>query len=223
MEQTNTGDVSQAVVAPAASVEKMVPQSTVDTVIKAIKHESYEKGMAQGRLEASTHQTPIQQSGGLSADEVRKLVAEEAQKLAAQEINNAQIARGTQVLEQFASKLEDAKSRYPDIEEKVGSLPLRNIPTIIGMANGMENTAEIMLDLHDNPTKIANLIKLQEVDPTGNLARKEMQKLSNSIKKNETAKTAKLPNEPLTKIQPSSASTDNGVFTLKDAKRKYTF
>jgi hypothetical protein len=75
----------------------------------------------------------------------------------------------------------------------------------------MDNTAEIMYELGQNPTKFDSVLALSVRNKT--LAHKAITKLSDSIKQNKVAvdKNAKTKvNEPLDQIKPSLTGTDSG-------------
>jgi hypothetical protein len=48
-----------------------------------------------------------------------------------------------------------------------------------------------------------------------------VQRLSQSIKDNESAGKMRHPNEPLSQMRPSNTGTDNGAMSVKDYRSKY--
>ena len=195
--------------------EKMIPQSKVDEIV----HERTRAVAEKVRREAQEehHRQQPQQSasmGGIqqtSQEDIRRMIAEESQKLA-----NQQIAQKT--LNEFASKMSTGKSKYSDFDETMSSVNFSAIPDIVDLANQQSNTAEVMYDLVKNASKIANLQVLNITNPK--LAQREMQKLSASIAENEKATQVKSAREPLSQLPPSTVGTDDGPLTLKDLRKQ---
>lgn len=226
MDESNV-EVNQAapestpVSSPASTQEKMVPQSTVDSLIKGIKAEAYQKGKSDAASSQTVSQAAPQSHPGQAPD-IKKMVAEEAQSFI-QGLHNEAIERqhaeeGKRIAQEFIGKLDADKSNYQDFDSKVGKLPFKDITDIITMANSVDNTAGIMYELAENPLKLASLNQLAKLNPQ--LAMTEMQKLSRSIQLNQAAKNVSMPNEPLSQVRPSPIGTDNGSLTLTDMKRQ---
>lgn len=235
VESQSTAPEQVASSAPAPQVEnspgeKMVqmPQSKLDEIIKA--------RVAKERAKYEQH--AAHQGSGMGGmppvaapDQIRKAVHEalSSEREQMQQQLNEQGAR--EVLNTFQSKLEAGKANYPDFDEVVNALPLASIPTIVGLASRVDNTADIMYDLGKNPHKIANLAYLSQLDQNAhqqyggriksNLAEKAFYQLADSLKRNELAKQQKQANEPLSQIQPSPTGADNGKPSYKDLKRMY--
>jgi len=118
------------------------------------------------------------------------------------------------MIDQFASKVGQGEqsTKYSDFESVVRELGITNLPLqTIRTLNDLDNTADVLYDLGKNPSKYANVLTLSAVSP--GLAKKELNKLSSSIRKNEDAiaQSAKTKvNEPLDQVRPSNAGTDNG-------------
>jgi hypothetical protein len=134
-------------------------------------------------------------------------------------INEMQTQEGMRIANDFISKVEAGKQDFPDYDSVVGQLPLVNMPHIVALARDVDNTAGVMYELAQNPTKIASLTQLMNLHPQ--LARNEMKKLSDSIKKNEEAKQQKQANEPLSRTQPSPVGIDNGTRSVRDFQKMF--
>ena len=81
----------------------------------------------------------------------------------------------------------------------------------------MDNTPAIIYELRKNPGKLADLAVLVERSP--NMARSELTKLSESIKRNDEAKrTLQEAQDPLNRLKPSPVGADNGKRTIRDYK-----
>lgn len=152
------------------------------------------------------------------------LTAESAMQLFAQQQQEiAKRAAGDALANQFFSKLDAGKNKYPDFEEKVA--PLRQafaqgqLAHIALMANGADNTADIIYDLANNKGKIGNLLSLAQQSPS--LAQAEISNLSQSIKTNESAQQQTNPNEPLGHLKPSTSSADNSQQSISALRNMY--
>lgn len=216
--------VAQAEAEPIA--EKMLTQSEVNELVGRIKKETklktYEKAkrdiMAELQQQAPTEPQQVvsqqanQSMGGMptyTAEQIKQMVAEQtAQQMQAikqQQEQEMLQQHFNRVVGSFASKIEAAKSKYPDIEDKLASLDLRSIAPIIEYANDVDNTADVMMDLIDNPHKIGSLLANHSVNR--DLARKTMSQISSSIKHNEAAKNTRLPGDPIQSIHSSATQT----------------
>lgn len=216
-----------------APVEHVVPQAKVNSLIGGAKKASYEKGLNEGYKQAmaelnnQSQPTPQYHAQGqnqssmggmqqMNPDEIRKIVAEESQRM-------QQLAIGNQIANDFNAKLEAGKQKYADFDQAIAPIKesLHAIPHIVLLANATDNTADVMYELAQNPSKIADIQKLFEISPR--LGQEAMAKLSNSIKRNEsTAPQANSAHQPLSQPKASSFGADNGgehQMSVKDFKK----
>lgn len=211
-----TSGVSQAP-SQFTSEEKTFRQSEVNDIVGRAKHEAVE------RFKRADNAAPQQNNVGLSTDEIRRITAEETTRLRdewqREAYQKAQYQEAEKVANEFLSKLKTGKDKYSDFDNVVGDVDFQYIPHIVQLANSVDNTHDVMYELAKQPTKLANLQQLMAISEP--LARKEMQRLSQSIKDNEAAAGIKLPNEPLSQLRPSNVGTDNGAMTVGDYRKKY--
>jgi hypothetical protein len=205
------------------SEEKLLKQSEVNKVVGGAKAEAYERGrreaLAIAKAQADKEAVkPIvaDKKVTLSEDELYKLVESHSEDLAARK-------RANEVASQFVGKMQAGMQKHKDFESVVGVLDIPNLPgTMIDFANSMDNTADVMYELGKNPSKFASVLMLSHSNP--GMAKKEFEKLSNSIKRNQEAleNEAKTKvNEPLNQIKPSIAGTDSGECkTISDYRRQ---
>lgn len=189
-------------------IEKSIPQSAVENVVEKTKYQPYEQGkLAQ------------QQVNNLSTQALTPLTTEDVQSMianhTAQQANEWQ---AQQIAQQFLSKLSAAKDKYPDFKEILANLEVHKFPEIVQLANNFDNTADIMYELAKNPTKAVLLKQCAQLNP--NLATMEIQRLSDSIKQNQTAKETCSVQPPLSQIKPSLTKTDNGPITVRDYRHQ---
>lgn len=201
--------------------EKTLRQSEVNKIVGAVKHEAYEKGKKDALTESqssatnqnfnATNNNVGQSQNAISDDKIRELIVQESTNMA-----NQQIAQ--RIAGEFIGKLEAGKSKYPDLDKTVAKLNLVAAPLVVHWANSLPNTADVINELGQNPTKYANVLYLAEKFPQ--LATDELKKLSDSIQLNEEAAKQKLANEPLSQVNPSTTGRDTGHMTISELRKQ---
>lgn len=205
----------------------------VNDVVYRERARAYEKGKRDKEMEmqsmmsqsqdapANPSQTP-QSIGGmqqLTPDQIKQLISQEAPKAIQDHVQKLQVH---QVATSFANKMEAAEAKYPGLRAQLNELDYSTIAPVIKMVNEMDNSADVMKELLDNPMKMGNLTTLVFSQPK--LAEKAVQSLSNSVKQNEAAKQANgnQAQEPLSPINPSAnAGMDNGQRTVSDFRKLF--
>lgn len=215
--------------APSEKQERLFTQQEVNDLVGRNKREAVERFQRQQMAKLSQNQDGSSQDGHQNAsygssDEIRRIAAEESQRLmdksTADAQRNAQMESANRIATEFFTKLGTGKEKYQDFEKVMSDVEFQAIPHVVELANMTDNTADLMYELAKNPSKIANIQQLIAISPK--LAYAEMQKLSQSIKDNESAANVKLPNSPLSQLRPSSnTGADNGVLSVKDLRAKY--
>lgn len=218
-EQVKTTEIqnqpaTSSVTTPAPAPEKMLSQSEVNELVGRAKHDSYQKGVSEAetrwRTQPAQPTQPVQPQpqatqnvGGIpqqTPEQIRAMIVEENQKAQAQ-------TQYQQLATSFVSKVEADKAKYPDFEQVVTPLNLPQIPLIWQTAAAFDNPADIVYELGKNPSKLAQLGSLGY---SPELVKREMQKLSDSLKQNALADEQKVPNAPLRRPQPSNIGMGNG-------------
>lgn len=229
-EATSAGDFSsESSQSTPVSVptEKMFTQSEVDKIAGKVRRETLEKSRTDTPAQPSHYSNP-----NFSLEDFRRTAIEEAQKAAAkaaqeqiqaekeQILQTQYMAEGQRIADEFRSKIEADKERFPELKDKLGKTNLSAFPSIIHLANSMENTSAIMNELFvENPGKLASINLLAQTDP--GLAIDAITKLSKSISINEKAAQSKIANEPLSQLKPSTIGVDNGQMSVTDYRRIY--
>jgi hypothetical protein len=214
--------------------EEMIPrsqhQAQLDAVAGKVRREERAKIDAYRNAQeyAPTQNyaaPPVQQS--VDEGYFRKLAAEESSKgIEALKNHVAEITRKQQeeavnqqmrgVLDQFHNKIVSAESAIPGISERVGGLNLSAMPHVIHLASTAENGAEVMDYIAQNP-HIGTMLEMTASTQGKDAAYRAMNSLSQSLKINEKAKNVRMPNDPLSQIQPSPVNADNGKLnSVKD-------
>ena len=196
--------------------KKLIPQSEVNKIVGGVKLDAYEKGRREALAEyekqmaaqesISSSQNTNADNLNVTRDELERMIEEKSR----QRVEQQQAQR---VVEQFVGKMKLGIQKYNDFEETVTKLDIPNLPPqIIDWANSMDNTADIMYEISKSPGKFANLLTLTVTSPR--LAYDEFVRLSDSIKRNEEAKSKNVnmkQNEPLDQVKHSTIGIDNGA------------
>lgn len=217
------------------SEDKRYTPETVTKIVQRERAKAYEKGkrealmdmqptQATGNMQqpqavpAAVPQIPQQPQniGGMpqvSPDQIRQMIAQEAPKALQEHVRSMQ---QQQLVNSFVSKMQAAETKYPGMEQKLNELDFSTIAPLIQHIDKMENTADIMHELIENPMKMGNLVSLFYSQPK--LAEKAIHNLSSSIKMNDEAKTAeKTANDPFSQEKPSlNAGKDDGNMSVSD-------
>jgi hypothetical protein len=226
--------------------EKMLPASQVNELIKKAKRKGEQKMQEQleaarqqiEQLQAQQAQQQVQnvaqtgqmqpqqqqqqgQQQGLDAQQVMQQVMQQLQQKQEEEQrkrHEEQIEQEVnQVAQQYFGKMAQGKEMFEDFEAITADFNPAEFPQLVFLANQMDNTPAIIYELRKNPGKLADLAVLVEKSP--NMARSEIAKLSESIKRNDEAKrTLQEPQDPLNRLKPSPVGTDSGKKTIRDYK-----
>lgn len=213
-------DVSQhqdESVVPPVQQERMVPQSEVDKIVHAKIMRERERLTA----DSSQSQMPLNKEELLqeAAQMMQKQMDEQRQ---AQEREH-QKAQAEEVARTYYEKMGQGKDLYQDFEEVTGEFNPGTYWQVATMATQHDNTPAIIYELEKNPRKLVDLHMLALTDPPR--ARKEMAKLSQSIKDNQgaIANNVKSPS-PLSKLKSSAvAGQDTGKRTISDLRKDSRF
>lgn len=152
----------------------------------------------------------------MSPADIQQMIRQEAQNLMQQ---HQQQNAWQQTVNQFVGKVNAGPQKYADFESVVAPLQLDKNPHLVHLTNLVDNTVDVLHDLGNNGPKVAILNELARTNPQ--MAVREIQNLSNSIKANEMATKAASPNEPLSQVKPSTVTTDSGSpLTITELRKK---
>lgn len=228
VEKNQQPDVAPATSAPASTssppTERMVtlPQSRLDEIIENRVHAERQK--LQARIEPANIQQSYAPQPSVDPAYVDKLVTEKLTSHIAQQeekLRQDHVQRHVaEIIGNFDTKIQAGKNNYPDFDQKFDKLKpkLGQVAGVVGLASNIDNTADVMYHLMGNPLKMAsieNLTRLGFMDD----AKDEMLKLSQSLKANADARNVRQPREPLTQIQPSPTTVDNGSPSVSDLQQ----
>ena len=239
--------------APAETRERSFSQSEVNDLVGRSRHEAVERykretsmmshqptpqHQQQGHIPSYQPQyqppQPVQEPryNGLSEQEARRIAAEEATRSRnewhEENVRRSEEQNAQRIASEFFTKVGAGEGGVQAFDKMVNDagVDLRAIPFHVQLANMVDNTREVMVELLKSPTKIGQLQGLIDIDLRAGrqprLALAEIKKLSESIKSNSQAANFKSPNEPLSQMRPSNAGTGNqGALSVSDYKRKY--
>ena len=212
--QTSTSSANES-----STSEKVFNQKEVGSLLNRAKHEAEQKAYERAKREYEQRQSAMsqpanqqsqngqaQQQSIMSPEEIDRVVGERVDDKLRQAKDEA---TAYQIANEFNSKMSAAKTRYADFDDTVADLNLQTMLPIVSWANSFDNTADIMYDLAKNPAKLSNVMNLANAGQS-QLAYKELLKLSQSIKSNESASKIATPNAPLSQLKASPVGADNG-------------
>jgi hypothetical protein len=130
-----------------------------------------------------------------------------------------QKAEVDKIAQTYLEKMEQGKELYDDFEDVTSDFSPAAYPQVTIMASQYDNLPDIMYELNKNPRKLVDLHVLALTNPPQ--AKKEMAKLSQSIKQNEqaVANNTKSPT-PLSRLKSSkTAGQDTGRRTISDMRK----
>jgi len=243
LQDTNVGD-DEAEQAETPPPEKMLPASQVNVLIQKAKRKGEQKmqeqldaakqqieqlqtqqaqQQLQNTAQTGSPQQPQQQGQqqGVDTQQVMQQVMQQLQQKQQEDEtkrHQQQIEQEVnQVAEQYFGKMAQGKDMFDDFEAITADFNPAEFPQLVFLANEMDNTPAIIYELRKNPGKLADLAVLVEKSPS--MARNELSKLSESIKRNDEAKrNLQEPQDPLNRLKPSPVGTDNGTKNVRDFK-----
>lgn len=230
-----------------ASEERTFKQSEVNDLVGRAKSEAidrYKRDTSMSSHNTNRGEQPYQSQQGyqqpsyqpqqpsLTQDDVKRVAQEEAKRSREEWIQdqrrNAEEQSASKIASEFFTKVGAGDGGIREFENIVAEsgIELRSIPYHVQLANMVDNTKEVMVELLKNPMKVGAIQNLIDIDIRAgrqpNLALSEIKKLSESIKMNQNAGRFQSPNEPLSQLRPSNAGTGNqGALGVADYKRKY--
>lgn len=225
--------------------ERMYDNKTVSLIVererKKAAEKAYEKGKREALMELQAQQqspqqgqeAPTQQQQGgqqqslggmpqMNQEQMRQMMQQEMPQHLEHYINQV---KNDQQVESFVSKMRAAEEKYPGLEEKLNKYDYAHgngMTDLVLAANNLENTADIMKEITDNPHKMANLLVLAKQQPFA--MQDAMQKLSGSIKQNQDASAQEAQSkDPMSRLKPSAnAGADNGAMSVQDYRKMFS-
>lgn len=207
---------------PSAPAEKSYPASKMQEIVRHATRNIADKAKKEAWEEAERHFSTEKQPT-LNEDSIRGVISDEFNKQinahSEKQLKDWQEREGNRIATELFGKINADKDKYPDFSSLVNEVPLSTIPGIAQLALNFDNTTGVLHEMLSNPLKAMMLEQFAKTNPKA--AEKELRKIAESIKLNEQAKNAKLPNEPLSQLKTSTAGVDNGSPTTVSDFRQW--
>ncbi len=204
--------------APETPQPRLFTQDEVNKLAGNIRHEERERRQKDSQAGMSHEQIE-----SIAEKKLRVLLEQERK----QQEDKYHMDYANKMLSDFNTKLASGYEKYPDFQQKLESVwdPKHKdqMPELMMMLHNTENPTDVIADLADNPDKVDHLLNTWR---NGNPERAHaaMQRLSTSIKRNETAgKQYPTAKEPLSQIRPSTIGADTGSNTVSDLRKQSQF
>jgi hypothetical protein len=197
-------------------------QEQLDAAKQQIEQLQAQQGQQQApqQQEATPQQAPQGQQGidpQQLQEQVMSVIAKKQQEDDAKRQQEQLEQEVNQVAQQYFGKMAQGKDLYEDFEAITADFNPAEFPQLVFLANQMDNTPAVIYELSKNPGKLADLAVLVEKSP--GMARAQLAKLSDSIKRNEEAKSGvQQAQDPLNRMKPSPVGTDSGTQNVRDFK-----
>lgn len=203
--------------AQKAPTEKMFSQTELQAIAAKESRKAAERAEAKVRAEYESRQaqqmqsTPQQNLGGMpqqSTEDLQRLIRQEAFRM-------SQEHQANMIEKDWLSAMDAERAADPEFSNLYDAINIEAQPNLVLAMAGMENKAHVVKDLAKNPSKYANILALANGGSFG-LAQLELNKLSASIKANETAKKQPKVDAPLSQIRASNIGGDDGNYSTTD-------
>ncbi len=230
---TNASSSSNANVGESRE-ERTFRQSEVTDIVNRVRKETIDRQhrlqneqpdyYAQKYGEVKRTEPINAQNNQLDESYYRKIAGEEAQRLRDQWVQEArtkheeELARNT--VNSFTQKINAGREKYDDFDKVTGDIEYSAFPnTVQLLANYVDNSGDVLYSLGQDLTKMEMLESLAARSPQA--AIKQIQRLAKSLAENESAKSMRIPNQPLSQLRPSNTGVDNGAMSVRDYRKKY--
>lgn len=180
---------------------EMLPKDKVTHLVRRERADAYNKGKQDAMRELQSQQPAAPQPADL-AQLVNQQVQSALEAQRQEEAKRQNDLYNQQVAMKIHADVQQATSRYPDIQEVVGRLQLPEMPDVAQLAAATDNPADVLYHLGQEPSRAA---LLRVLPPAAAFA--QVKKISDEIKRNQEAATKQQPNEPLDRVEPSSAGS----------------
>lgn len=218
---TSTGSSTPEKTFVQSEVNEMIRHSNARVAEKARREALEGIQSVQPNQTSQVSPTNTVASNTVTPEHLERMVSETVEKKQKEllETHNRQTQeqQAYQVANDFVSKMQAGKTNYDDFDSVVSDLDFSTMGPIVHSIKDMDNVADVIYDLAQNPMKLGSLNNLLATQPAK--ARAEIKKLSDSIKSNQAAKQQKQANEPLSRVQPSPIGTDNGSKSVSDYRK----
>ena len=213
--------------------ERTFRQHEVNEIVGRAKKEAAESTRRKYEQEPQytqqryTEQAPAHQdnrSPAMPEDTIRRLAAEEAQRLRNEWVQDSQAKHETseaqRIVQNFWNKIAPGKEDYEDFDAVTSHIEYARFPNVVQiLSEHVENAHDVLYELGKDRFKMAQLEQLSQMSPKDALV--QARRLAESIQNNKQAARTRTPKQPLSQLRPSNTGTDNGVMSVRDYRMKY--
>ena len=230
---------------PAGEPENdMLPRATVSKIVERERQKAIDKTRREVMMEMQqqnqqaeqqpmqqeqapmTQQAPRQNQGlggmapGMTQEQIEQLIMQKAPEALMQQVNEH---RQKTMVDSFVNKMQVAEQKYPGLEEKLSRLNYNDpaMHSLIEMANGLENTGDVINELVSNPNKMIQVLAGIREQPY--LGQETLNSLSGSIKLNQDALAENAQaRDPMSQLKPSANAglADSSQLSIRDLQRQ---
>jgi len=233
----NIDDSIEELIDEAPKVEeKMLPVSRVEKLVKKAKLKGHEQGISKMNEEIEALRRENESLRGsqsdmtnpnVDLDEIRRnaieAAKEEIQRQQEEQQNSIHQRNQEELAGQLAEKITAGIEKHPGFKEKLLEVEINKFPEVLALANSVENTSDVLMEICSNPLKLGQISSLIRNGQAG-AAMAALKQLSGSIKTNEEniAASQNDISEPSRRLQSSSVGADSGKMEIRDFRDIYT-
>lgn len=212
------------------SLEKMIPASRVEELIKKTKFKTREKMQDELEMLRQENEKLKQSSMGgmmtpsIDAESLKRQVMDDLKmqfQAEREDLAKKQLEEQVHgIVNSYHSKMQTGKEMFEDFDEIMADFDPAAFPNLVLLTNQVDNTPEVMYELMKNPGKLGTVLVMSKEHPEG--AKSIINRLSASIKANKQAQAQERNvSEPLSRLQSSPTGGASGEPTIKDFKRMF--
>jgi hypothetical protein len=212
--------------AVAPSAPKMFTQEQVNDIVGRTRREVRENythrisDNANSQANVQQAQTPAQPQAAYTPEQIQKMVDDRVQ----QQNQHAYLQNFSQNLNTKMQTEREQDAGFRDVEAAI-NLPGLSMqyPHFVLAVGNLDNTGQVMRELHKNPATFSTLLQLMSNQATQPMGIQQLQALSSSIKSNQAAvedATRTTPNSPLSQVRTSVNTPDNGNLSVSDLRKQ---
>ncbi len=164
-------------------------------------------------------------NNGFQEENIKRVVADTMRGMrdewAAEQQQKWEAEQANKIVNNFWNKVNPAKEKYSDFDQVVQNMGLGDFTqTVQLLADHVDNAGDVLYALGKDMGKLATLEGWAAKYPQ--VAISEVRKLSQSLKDNESASKVRVPNEPLSQIQPRNVGLGDGnSASVKDWRARF--
>lgn len=227
-----TDELGTMIETPPQATQQNLTVEQVNKIVQREKAAAAEKAKqeaeAKFQQEIAALQAQQKSMGGMTQSVDTDKIYEQVygriqQEQAAKQQQEQQAAYESEInklTDTYLQKMGSGKDLYEDFEAVTAEFEPQAFPHVVVLASQLDNTPDVIYELSKNPQKLMTIAGLAERSP--HMARQQLQRLSESIKQNQQAKSQNVDApSPISGIKPSAnAGSDGGGKTVRDLRKQ---